>query len=75
MEEIEIKDLKLAQKNAGKKAISQNKKAGLKTYIIKNDNVVEVAADGEETIIKKAEFATVASYKRIFVLKDGNKKD
>jgi len=75
MEDIKIKDLKLAQKNAGKNALNLNKKAGLKTYIIKEDNVVEINPDGSEKIIKKAEFKTVSSAKRKFVLKDGNKKD
>lgn len=74
MVDIKVKDLKIAQKKAGKKALNSNKRAGLKTYVVKNDNVIEIAPDGKEKVIKKAEFKTVTSLKRKFVLKNDNKK-
>jgi len=70
MVDIKVKDLKIAQKKAGKKALNSNKRAGLKTYVVKNDNVIEIDPDGKEKVIKKAEFKTV----RIFAGPNGSGK-
>ncbi len=75
MEDIKKTDLKKAQKNARVKAIDWNQKAGLKTYIIRGDNVIEVDANGEEKIIKKAMYKTIPFSKRKFVLKNARQKN
>lgn len=75
MEDIKIADLRKAQKKARVQAIDRNRKTGLKTYIIRGDNVIEVDENGKEKIIKKAMYKKVSLSERKYVLKNARQKD
>lgn len=73
MKEISLKDLKKAQKQAGKDSIRITKAMGLPHYIVKRGYLYLVKPDGTEEKMKKVAFGTRKIEQKRIKIPNGNK--
>lgn len=70
MAEINLKDIKKAQRMASEKAVKLNKALGLEYYEVRNAHLISIAPDGQETIIGPPRFGTRKVERKRFKLAD-----
>ncbi|MFZ1751231.1 MAG: hypothetical protein WAU01_13600 [Saprospiraceae bacterium] len=67
----ELASLKRAQKLGAEKAIRLNKALKQSVIVVKDDEVISIAPDGNETRLGKAVFGRKKITKKEYVIKDG----
>ncbi len=67
--EISKESLEKFLKKASEKAVRENKALGLSYIKVENDILVEVAADGTVTQLRKSKFGTVKVTKNSYIIK------
>jgi hypothetical protein len=67
--EIQKESLEKFQKKASEKAVRENKALGLSYIKVENDMLVEVAADGTVTQLRKSRFGMVKVVKKSYKLR------
>ena len=71
MKEIGLKDIQEAQRKASEKSIKLNRALNLPYCEVRNEKLISIASDGQETVVGKPRFGTRKITTKRFKLLDG----